>query len=154
MWIIFLRFFKDKKNSIIMFSVFGVILLWLYVLLFPSMQKLGQDMLKLMESYPAAIMDLFPISEASFSTIENFLAVEQYSLMIPMLMIFMTVAIATAALASEIENGTAELLLSRPVSRIKIFLARYLTGLSGLVIFIAASTFMIIPLGALHNVDY
>lgn len=151
---IFFRFFKDKRNSVIIFSCFGVLLLWLYILLFPSMEKLGHDFLKVLENYPAGITDIFPISEASFSSIENFLAIEQYSLMIPMLIIFMLVAMATSALASEIEQGTAEILLARPLSRIKIFISRYLMGISSLIIFIFASTFMIIPLGALHNINY
>lgn len=118
------------------------------------MQELADDLLKLLEGYPAAFTNAFPISEASFSSIENFLALEQYSLMVPMLIIFMLVAIAGSALAAEIEHGTAEILLARPISRLRIFFARYSVGIFSLLLFIIFSTFMIIPLGELHNVDY
>ncbi len=151
---IFWRQIKDRKYSIIIFSAAGVALLWLYILMFPSMQDLGESILTLMEGYPDAFMEMFPISQASFSNIENFLAIEQYSLMVPILITFMLVAIAGVGLAGEVERGTAEILLSRPVSRIGIFFSRYLTGLFGLVVFIIASTLMIVPLGELHGVDY
>lgn len=151
---VFWRLLKDRKNSVMMFSVFGTGMLWLYILMFPSMEKLGQDLLSYMEALPPAVTDLFPISEATFANVENFLAMEYYSLMVPMFIIFMLVAMAAASLASEIEIGTAEILLSRPISRIKLFFSRYLVGIAGLIIFIVASTLMIIPLAGLHNVDY
>lgn len=118
------------------------------------MQELADDFLKLLEGYPEAFNNVFPISEASFSSIENFLAIEQYSLMVPMLIIFMLVAIAGSALSAEVERGTAEILLARPISRLKIFFARYSVGIFSLLLFIIFSTFMIIPLGGLHNVEY
>ena len=151
---VFWRLLKDRKNSILMFSVFGTGMLWLYILIFPSMEKLGHDLISYMEALPPAVTDLFPVSEATFASIENFLAMEHYSLMIPLFIIFMLVAMAAAAFASEIERGTAEILLSRPISRIKLFFNRYLVGIAGLVIFIVASTLMIIPLASLHDVDY
>ncbi|MFA5134700.1 MAG: ABC transporter permease subunit [Patescibacteria group bacterium] len=151
---IFLRTLQDRKYSILIFCISGVLLLWLYILMFPTMQDMGENILSLMESYPPALKDMFPISEASFTKIENFLAMEQYSLMIPVLIIFMVAGIAAAAFSSEIEKGTIEILLSRPVSRISIFFGKYLVGLSALALFIVASTFMIIPLATMHNVDY
>ena len=154
MFTIIWRTIKDRKYSIIVFSAAGVLLLWLYVLLFPAMQEMADDFLKVLEGYPEAFMNMFPITEATFANIENFLAMEQYSLMIPILIIFMLVAMAAVGLAGEVERGTAEILLSRPVSRLKIFFARYLVGIFALIVFIVASTIMIIPLGELHNVDY
>lgn len=154
MFTIFLRTIKDRKYSIIIYSAAGVLLLWLYILMFPSMQEMAGDLMKIMEGYPEAFTNMFPITEASFTSIENFLAMEQYSLMVPILIIFMLVAIAGVALAGEVERGTVEILLSRPVSRIKIFFARYLVGIFSLTVFIVLSTFMIIPLGELHNIDY
>ena len=151
---VFLRLLKDRKNSILMFSIFGTGMLWLYILMFPSMQKLGKDLISYMEALPPAVTDLFPVSEATFANIENFLAMEHYSLMVPLFIIFMLVAMAAVALASEVERGTAEILLARPISRIKLFFSRYLVGIASLIIFIAASTLMIIPLAGLHNVDY
>jgi len=154
MFTVFWRLLRDRKNSIIMFSLFGTGMLWLYILMFPSMEKLGQELISYMEALPPAVTDLFPVSEATFASIENFLAMEHYSLMVPLFIIFMLVAMAAAALASEVEHGTAEILLARPISRLKLFFSRYLVGVASLVIFITASTLMIMPLAGLHNVDY
>ncbi|MBU0963567.1 ABC transporter permease [Patescibacteria group bacterium] len=154
MFTVFWRTIKDRKYSIIIFSAAGVLLLWLYILMFPSMKEMAGNLINLMEGYPDAFTKMFPITDASFTSIENFLAIEQYSLMVPILIIFMMVAIAAVGLAAEVERGTAEILLSRPISRIKIFFSRYLVGLSSLLVFIIFSTLMIIPLGELHNIDY
>ncbi|MDP2683764.1 MAG: ABC transporter permease subunit [bacterium] len=154
MFTVFWRLLKDRKNTIIMFSVFGTAMLWLYILMFPSMEKFGQDLMAYMEALPPTFSDLFPVSEATFASIENFLAMEHYSLMVPLFIIFMVVAMAAASLASEVESGTAEIVLAQPISRLKIFFSRYLVGITSLIIFITASTLMIIPLAGLHNVEY
>ncbi len=72
----------------------------------------------------------------------------------PILVIVMLLAIAGSGLAGELEQGTAELLLSRPVSRVRIFTARYLVGLFSLFVFTVVSVFAIIPLAAIHGIEY
>jgi ABC-type transport system involved in multi-copper enzyme maturation permease subunit len=50
--------------------------------------------------------------------------------------------------------GTVELLIARPVSRLKLFVARYAAGMGILITFTVISVFTIIPLAGLHGVEY
>jgi ABC-2 type transport system permease protein len=82
------------------------------------------------------------------------LALENFSIMWPLLVIFMVIAFAGTSLAGEIEKGTMSLTLSRPVSRTTIFVSKYLAGLVAILFFNVISIYFIIPLSRLHNVTY
>ncbi len=136
-----------------MFVGTGVGLLWLYVALFPFFQELGTEMVKIFSSIEG-MAEIFPITEEVFQSIENFLAMEQYSIMLPMLMIFLLVGLAANSLSADVENGTAEIILARPVSRLKLFFGRYMAGIITLILFVAFTSLMIAPFGELHNLEY
>ena len=150
---VILRTIKDRKNSIIMFVSMGVGLLWLYVAMFPFFSDLGNEFVEFWSSLEGA-SQVIPITSEIFSSLENFLAMEQYSIMLPLLMIFMLLGIAAYSLSADIEFGTAEILLSRPMSRMKLFFSRYLTGVIVLIIFVALTSLMIVPFAQLHNQEY
>lgn len=136
-----------------MFIGAGVGLLWMYVIMFPFFQDLGKELIIFWESIEG-LGEIFTISGEMFDSIENFLAMEQYSIMLPLLMIFLMLGIASNSLAGDIEFGTAEILLARPVSRLKLFFSRYLTGIIVLILFVALTSLMIVPFGEMHNLEY
>ena len=151
---IFWRIIKDRRISLIVYCVAGILLLWMYVALYPSILEQAENLNKLMESYPEALMKAFGIKDFTFDHIENFLAVEQFSIVWPLIVIFMMISLAGVSISSEIEKGTMEILLSRPISRLKVFFGRYLAGIFTLLVFTICSVFAIVPLAELHNIDY
>lgn len=151
---IFWNAFRDKKISTTIFSLSSALLVWMYVAMYPTIADQAEDFEKAFANYPEGFFKAFGIESLSFDTIEKFLALENYSILWPILVMFMVIAFAGFNLARETETGTAEILLSRPVSRLKIFFARYLAGLMAFVIFNACSVYAIIPLATLHNIDY
>ncbi len=153
MMTLIIRTLKDRKNSIFMFIGTGVGLLWLYVAMFPLFQKLGKDMVEMFSSIEG-LADMFPITEEVFESIENFLAMEQYSLMLPLLLVFLLIGLASSSLSGDVEEGTVEIILARPISRLKLFFGRYMAGIVSLVLFVAFTSLMIIPLGELHSLEY
>jgi len=154
MFTIFWRTIKDRKISLIIYCLAAVLFLWMYVAMFPSIQGQSEAFTKAYESFPEAFYEAFGIEELNISTIENFLAIEHFSMIWPIMAIIMLMAIGGTGIAGEIERGTAEILLSRPVSRLKLFFARYSVGLFSLLVFTIVSIFAIVPLAELHNVDY
>lgn len=61
------------------------------------------------------------------------------SLLVPILLtIFWTISRGTASIAGELERGSVDLILSRPVSRTTFFIAQTMTVLLGLGLFLAA----------------
>ncbi|MFC1662996.1 ABC transporter permease [Patescibacteria group bacterium] len=152
---LFWRILKDRRISLIIFSVSGILLLWMYIAMFPSFAGQAEDFNKLLESYPQGFLEAFGIDESAniFSSVESFISVEHFSLIWPIMMVFMMIGLAGSGLAGQIEQGTVEILLSRPLSRFKIYLARYLAGVFSLVVFGIFSVFMAMPLSNLHGVE-
>lgn len=154
MWPIFLQTIKDKKNSLIIYCLAAIGFMWMYIAMFPSMQSQAEQFQELMKSYPQAMMKAFNIEELSFDKIEKFLAMEDFSIIWPLMVAFLFISLAGNSLAGEIERGTIEIILAKPVSRTKIYFSRYFTGVFILLIFTFFSIFMVVPLCELHNVDY
>lgn len=154
MFTIFWRTIKDRKISLIVYVLAAVMFMWMYVAMFPSMQEQSEAIATAFDSFPEAFFKAFGIEDLNISTVENFLAMEHFSLVWPIMAIFLIVAIAGRGLAGQVEQGTVEILLSRPVSRLQIFIAKYLVGIFSLLVFTVVSVFGIVPLAAIHNIDY
>lgn len=151
-----IRTIKDRRIMLLIYCVAVIVFLWMYIGLFPSFADKREEFNQLMEYYPKEFMDAFGIEDTGsiFSTIENFLAMEQFNFIWPILAIAFAVTIGGASIAGEIESGTIEIILSQPVSRIKIFFAKYLAGLLLVAFFTALSVFTAIPLAMAYNIDY
>jgi len=147
------RSIKDKKLSLIIYSVASVGFLEMYIALFPSLQKQSQQLSELMKSYPDSFFKAFNIdpNQLSFTEIGSYLGMEQFNFIWPVMAIAFAIGFANYSLAGEIEKGTAEILLSQPISRLKIFLSKYIVGLGFLATFTFVSVFAIIPLANVHG---
>lgn len=155
MWTIFLSTIKDRRISLAIYSLAGIALLWVYVMLFPSVQAQAEVFSELMKSYPEGLLRAFGIEDGfTLSTLESFLAVRHFNFIWPIIVIFLLVPLAAGGIAGEVERGTSEIMLARPVSRKNIFLGRYLAGVFTLVVFTVFSIFSIVPLSEFHGVDY
>ncbi|MDZ7586371.1 MAG: ABC transporter permease subunit, partial [Patescibacteria group bacterium] len=154
MWTVFWRTIKDRRVLLLIYCLASVALLWMYIALFPAFKEQSASMEQLIKSYPESFMKAFNFDIKSFTTLEGYLSTEQFSFMWPIMTIFMLVGFAGAALAGEIESGTIEVLLSQPLSRMKLFISRYLVGFTMLVIFVAISIFAAIPLSEAYNISF
>ncbi len=152
---IFWRTIRDRKYSVIIYSTASVILLEMYIALFPALKEQSAEMAKLLETYPESMWKAFNIDPSSltFDKVGPFLAMKQFNFVWPILAFIFVIGFAGYALANEIEKGTIEVLLAQPVSRAKAFVSRYLAGLTNLAIFTAISVLAIIPLTAIHGVE-
>ena len=148
---IFIRAIRDRKISLFAYCVIGIGLLWLYIALFPSIQASSAQLEKLFQSYPKGLYQALGVQELSFNTIEKFLAVELFSFMWPILAITFALSRAGGTIAGEIEKGTMGLFLSLPISRLKLFLAKYSSELFSILVFTIFTVISIIPLTALYG---
>jgi ABC-2 type transport system permease protein len=69
-------------------------------------------------------------------------------------MIILITGLAGSAIAREIENGTIEHLLAKPIERWKIYISKYIGGSAVISIFTVVSVFSIIPAAAIFGIDY
>lgn len=145
---------KRKKWSIFIYSLAGVLFMWMFVAMYPSIANEAEVFQEAFSNYPKEFFQIFNIETLNFDSLEKFLAIENFSIMWPLLVLFMGIALAGTNIAGEIEKGTMSLILARPISRATIFVAKYLAGMLSIFIFIVLSIFFIIPLATLHNVSY
>lgn len=150
---IILRELKDKKISLIVYCLALLGTLFMYASIYPTIQDSWQEMQKLYESYPKELYEAFGIQNLSIDTLEKFLAVEQFSFVWPIAALFFAVSRAGSTLAGEIEKGTMGLYLALPISRTKLFAAKYLSYMASLSIFIVFSVFSVIPVAAIFNLS-
>lgn len=151
---IFWRTFLDKKYSLLVYTLAAAVFLWMYVALYPTVQQEAEKLNEMMEAYPEAILKVLSVESISFSTLEDFVSMEYFSMIWPLMAIIFVLSFSGFALSREVELGTAEITLSRPVSRMVIYFSRYLTGLFMLVIFTSLSIFCVAPIAEIYNVDY
>ncbi len=146
-----------QKNLIglLIYTIISASFVWMYVAMWPSFSKESEKFLELADAYPEALMKAMNIDIMSmFGSLEGFIAGEHFSIVWPIILIILTLSYASSAIAGEVEKGTIELLLAQPISRLKIFLAKYFSGLAIIAAFIFLSNFSVIPFALLHNVDY
>lgn len=127
----------------------------MYIAMFPALQKQAAQMSKLMESYPDSFFKAFNIDKASltFEKIGQYLAMEQFNFIWPILAIVLAIGFANHAFAYEKERGTIELTLSQPISRTRIFLSKYLAGFISILGFSLISILAVFPLTKLHGIN-
>lgn len=145
---------RDKRKSSIAYWVGSFLLLWLFVLIFPSIQSSASELQKAFESYPKEFLAAFDIQDFNFNTLEKYLGAEQFSFTWPILAITLALSRAGNYFAGEVEKGTLGIALSLPISRTKIFFSKYLAGLIDLAVFIVISILGVMPLALLHNIDF
>lgn len=145
---------KEKKWTILIYSLAIILFLWMYIALYPSFSKSIGSMAEYLKSFPKSFMEAFGFEIESMSTFEGYLGSEQFTFIWPIMLIALMVSCGSAFLAGEIEKGTIGVLLSQPVSRAKIFLGKFLTGLTLLIVFLAISFLGIFPLANAYNIPY
>jgi ABC-2 type transport system permease protein len=146
-----------QKNliTLLIYTIISAAFMWMYVAMWPSFSKESDRFLELVDAYPEGLMNALNINfRDMFGSLEGFIAGEHFSIVWPIILIILVLAYASAAIAGEVEKGTIELLLAQPISRLKIFFAKYFSGLAIIAAFILLSNFSVVPFSFLHNVDF
>ncbi len=150
------RTIKNRKISLIAYSLGAVALLWMILAMYPLFAEKQAELEKFIQAYPEEVFTAMGLDVAEFTldTVESWVAVEHLSLMWPIVAIIMAIAFGGAMIAGEIEKGTIETILAQPISRLKIYFSKYFAGVISLIIFVIISIYAIIPLAYLHDIDY
>ncbi len=147
---------KEKKWPIIIYSASSLLLLLLYVALYPSLQSQTQQLGEILKAMPESLLKAFGSASSQLTnfTLESLLATKQFSLVFQSLAAILAITFAGNDISAEIEKGTIEFLLSQPISRLKLYFARFLSTAILLTIFAAVSTLSVIPMAAAFHIDY
>ncbi len=154
MFSIFIRTIRDWKYSIIAYSLSCCGLIWMYMGLYPTIQKQSENYMAIMQNFPKVLLDAFGIEPSGFSSLETFISTENFSFMWPIIAIIFVASLAGGFIAAEIEKGTIEYLLAQPLSRLKLFLSRYSVGIIAIIFFVLLSVTSAIPFAKAYNFAY
>ncbi|MHB1864712.1 MAG: ABC transporter permease [Candidatus Saccharimonadales bacterium] len=146
-----LRELKIKRNFIIIFCLIIICLVALYTSIYPTIHAHASQ---LMNSLGNVYKDIGIQGKPSFSSLEDYASIETFGFTWPILASIFAIGFAGSSLAGEIEKGTIGMLLSMPISRLRIYLAKYLTGLLSIIIFVMFSVFTALPVAEALKIHF
>lgn len=153
---IILHTIRNKRVALFGFTLGGLLIALLYVSLYPSLAKQSEQLDQLMKTFPKEMLKAFNTESITvvFRSLEGFFSVEDFGIMWPIMTAFFVASIAIGAgIAGEIEKGTIETVLSLPVSRAKIFWAKYLGGTALFAGYTIVSVFCVPVFALLFKID-
>src|SRR4030066_2470709 len=155
MWSIFTKTLKTNRIALVIYNAICIGFVWVYAAFFPSIFKESEKLREAFKAYPQDLMKAFGIEIDTFiSSFEGFIGGEYFSMLWPIILIVLIIAYAGSAIAGEIYSGTIELLLDQPISRLRVFFSKYLSGLFIIVVFIAISNASVVLFARLYNVAF
>lgn len=112
---------------------------------YPSVARSSEGMQAFLAEWPEALQEAFGLD--AYATGAGFLNAELFSMMVPLVFVAIATGGAAAATAGEEERGTADLLLSMPLSRRRVIWAKTLATVINVVL-VALAAFLTVAIGA------
>ncbi|EWT06114.1 ABC transporter permease [Intrasporangium chromatireducens Q5-1] len=116
---VLLKTLRDQRRSYAAWCLSVVLLVAMYVALWPSIRD-QPSMQDFLDQMPQALRNLLATSGADMSTPVGYIQVEFLSFMGPILVILYAVLAGSGAVAGEEDRRTLDLLLATPVARSRI----------------------------------
>ena len=127
----------QRRWSVFWWSLGIAVVIILNLSLYPSFQDQAA-LNEQLENLPEAARSLFTDTGDFFSP-EGYLSSQVFYLMLPLLMSVLSIGLGSRLLAKEESDGTLELLLARPISRLKLLAAKALSAITILAIVTAVA---------------
>ena len=153
---VFRRFLADRTRTDIWWALGIFATVMVNLAFFPSME--GQAELdEALKDLPPAMQELFGIEEGvSLGSAAGYVQSQVFA-MLPILLVVLGVAVASAAIGGAEEDGTLEFLLAQPVTRRRVVAERLLAVfgvIAGHTLLVTVAVFAVCPLfGATDGVD-
>jgi ABC-2 type transport system permease protein len=130
---------RDHFKSLIAWALVIIAMTSIQLSVYPSIVKSGEAAKEFVDVFPDAFKKIFRMED--YTSGAGFLSTELFSLMIPLVLIAIGATWGASATAEEEENGTADLLFTLPISRLKVLASKLLATFSvimflGLVIYL------------------
>lgn len=151
-WAIIKKELSQRRWALFGYGLAALSFLLLYILIYPSFQSETAKFNELLEAYPKALLQAFNIDQLQLTTFEGYISAEHFSFVWPLMAIFLSMSLAGVAFAGEVEKGTMAFLLSQPISRARVFIAKYVSAFLALLSFVVISIVTIIPLAGIQSI--
>lgn len=125
-----LRQLRDRRSSVIGWTLGWLILISMYVATWPTVKNHGKQYDEILRDLPAAMRSAVGGANGSaFSSPAGYFTAELLAVTGPILVLTMGVLLGSGALAKDEEDGSLEVILAQPVSRTSVLVARFGEGL-------------------------
>lgn len=112
---------------------------------YPSIRGQAGQLNQTLQNLPDSVKSLFGFTEDPFSPV-GYLNSRLYYLLLPLMLGILAIGLGSSLILREENDGTLEWLLSRPISRGRLLVAKALSGLAIVAIVSAVSTIVIVVL--------
>ena len=128
---LFAKTYRDHWKALLAWAITLIGLVCLEMAIYPTIAKSGAAFQQFIDAYPDAIKKIFRMQD--YVSPEGFLSTELYSMMVPLVLIAVGASWGASATAQEEDKGTADILFTLPISRVRILLAKMAAAVSAVV---------------------
>lgn len=116
------RVVRDRRRGLLGWALGIVGIIAVQVSVYPTIRSSRQGWSELTEQFPEAFQKIFRMSD--YTSVAGYLSTELFSLVLPLLFVGVGATWGARAAAEEEELGTADVLMSLPVSRRSVLVSR------------------------------
>lgn len=152
-WTVFKASLTLRRVSLAWYVVGLVAYGWMIVAFFPLIARNPEYTEIVKDVFTEEMMAAFGGVGLEFTTLGGFLGIEYLSLIWVFIVGAAVITFAAGELAGSVEDGTMEVTLSQPVSRVKVAVTRYLAMAAYAAVLCVATVLTLFLAGLLHGVD-
>lgn len=119
-----LKTIRDHRRSTFSWTIGLIALISVQLSVYPTIKRSAAGISQFLDQYPETLKVMFRMQD--YTTGPGFLGTELFSLMVPIIFIAIGAAGGANASAEEEERGTADILLTLPISRVRILISKVL----------------------------
>ena len=127
-----LKTWRDHWRGFVAWAVGLALITAVQLWVYPSIRDSASSTSQLIEAFPEEMRQIFDMS--TYTTGEGYLNVELFSMVVPLIFIAVGATWGAAATADEEEKGTADLLLTLPVSWARIVVTKIVATVIALLV--------------------
>lgn len=151
---LFRRDFRIQVISLVGICLGSFGFVWLYISIYPLLHQHAQSYIGIINSFPKGLSQAFGIDSMFLANEQSYLSGEMYSFIWPLLAIMLVISRTGKLVSGEKDKGTLGFLITQPLPRYKIYLAKYFVSCAAVALFIVASIVACIPLSKLYKIEF
>ncbi|HSX36901.1 MAG TPA: ABC transporter permease subunit [Patescibacteria group bacterium] len=145
---------RQRRTSILWWTLSAVVLVAVLLLVYPSIRDQATQLNKVLNQLPAGLRQLKTGgTQVDVASPVGYLNSQLYYATLPILLIILAVGRGSNLIGRDEQDHTLELLLARPISRGKVLLAKALSGMLETLIVISVVTLAIMVLAKPVKLD-
>ena len=117
-FVLITKTFRDRWRSLTGWAAVIIFMSCVQLYVYPTIVKTGEGINQFLDAFPDTLKEIFRMQD--YTSGPGFLSTELFSMMVPLVVIAVGATWGSSTTAEEEERGTADLLFTLPVSRIKI----------------------------------